>query len=46
MAREGTVKLDDGRALGYAEYGDPMANPFSSFTGCQAAGSTTSTTTP
>jgi pimeloyl-ACP methyl ester carboxylesterase len=33
MAHEGTVKLRDGRALGYAEYGDPSGTPILEFHG-------------
>jgi pimeloyl-ACP methyl ester carboxylesterase len=33
MAREGTVKLADGRMLGYAEYGDPEGEPILEFHG-------------
>ena len=33
MAREGTVQLSDGRALGYAEYGDPDGDPIFEFHG-------------
>jgi pimeloyl-ACP methyl ester carboxylesterase len=33
MAHEGTAKLRDGRALGYAEYGDPGGKPILEFHG-------------
>jgi pimeloyl-ACP methyl ester carboxylesterase len=33
MVREGRVKLGDGRALGYAEYGDPDGKPILDFHG-------------